>query len=485
MRQGGSTIKMLRRVTPGQMTLSNLSKVQTSLLVAAQQDVDRLSQLAGIGKSEAAEALRRALESGALSGGTSVSANAQAAWAIALYSIREKEAAWADLSQAMAIHPAFANYPPEQAWRMLMDQSAWGDGQHQGLRFDNEPGYMAAMMRAMTHMIDVDVHKVPMDHMLYEQLHVLATSGVLSRPALLNIWTAKPGDLKGVLALSALSPQDWVRSLQSLHTEMQQIEATDVYDDPRFSSQVDHMAPERWGAMAKIVAQQILTERHGAVKCDLVLNGALKPGFRKPHQVASFKMNPGQNLTQAGFKELIDAYGPGNVDTHPEDFYCLSNNPVHREPITVAPQWNQQPPFFLQGVSAIKFGHQFRSVEEQQSFLNDRTHEMQRRAHTAFQRYRQHSDESTQTETERLAAITACCQSLERMHLFTDGNARTVGFLSLNKLLLEAGMSPALLADPNHFDGYAQAELMTQIREGQAAFQSVVRGASNGQRPAR
>ncbi|GKS83594.1 hypothetical protein AVMA1855_05600 [Acidovorax sp. SUPP1855] len=74
------------------------------------------------------------------------------------------------------------------------------------------------------------------------------------------------------------------------------------------------------------------------------------------------------------------------------------------------------------------------------------------------------------SEKEKLRAIARCAQRLEQAHLFMDGNARTTGFLVVNKLLLENGLAPTLIADPNHFDGLSANELAKDIQRGQTLF---------------
>lgn len=66
-----------------------------------------------------------------------------------------------------------------------------------------------------------------------------------------------------------------------------------------------------------------------------------------------------------------------------------------------------------------------------------------------------------------LRAIAACCQALEQLHPFPDGNARTIGVLVLNKLLLEQGLPPAALADANRLDAFSVEEVVREIEVGQ------------------
>jgi hypothetical protein len=80
------------------------------------------------------------------------------------------------------------------------------------------------------------------------------------------------------------------------------------------------------------------------------------------------------------------------------------------------------------------------------------------------------------SDDDRLRAIARCCQALDQSHVFEDGNIRTVSFLVMNRLLIDNGMSPAILREPNMFDGYALDELVAEMREGQAQFGRVSRG---------
>ena len=74
-------------------------------------------------------------------------------------------------------------------------------------------------------------------------------------------------------------------------------------------------------------------------------------------------------------------------------------------------------------------------------------------------------------DDDKLRAIATCCQDLLQSHVFGDGNLRTVKVL-LNKLLLDAGLSPAIMHRPENIDGLGIDELVTQIKKGQMAFQS-------------
>ena len=70
----------------------------------------------------------------------------------------------------------------------------------------------------------------------------------------------------------------------------------------------------------------------------------------------------------------------------------------------------------------------------------------------------------------KLTVIAKCCQDLDQAHAFADGNIRVVAFVLLNKFLIENGLVPTILKEPNRFDGYAVHELVEDIKEGQVKF---------------
>ncbi len=71
---------------------------------------------------------------------------------------------------------------------------------------------------------------------------------------------------------------------------------------------------------------------------------------------------------------------------------------------------------------------------------------------------------------QKLMAIARCCRDLEASHLFMDGNARTIGFVLLNGLLMRNGLPPAAMADPSVFDGFSISECAGKIAIGQQNF---------------
>ncbi|WP_238319529.1 hypothetical protein [Xanthomonas maliensis] len=72
-----------------------------------------------------------------------------------------------------------------------------------------------------------------------------------------------------------------------------------------------------------------------------------------------------------------------------------------------------------------------------------------------------------------LRTIAQCCQQLNQHHLFTEANIRTIGFLCLNKLLLDQGAAPTILEYPKVLDMCATADIIAAIRRGQQCFQAL------------
>ena len=67
----------------------------------------------------------------------------------------------------------------------------------------------------------------------------------------------------------------------------------------------------------------------------------------------------------------------------------------------------------------------------------------------------------------KLAAISDLLRTLEIAHIFPDGNQRTYSFLLLNKLLIENNIPPAILDEPDMFDGfYSVHEMVLRLQKG-------------------
>lgn len=96
----------------------------------------------------------------------------------ALYGVRQAAEAQQALAPLLAATPGFQSLPPEQAWRMLLDRSAWDDGGHAGLRFENEPGYVGAMYNGLNRVLQAHQQGRLFDAAMLEEGHDAATQGV-------------------------------------------------------------------------------------------------------------------------------------------------------------------------------------------------------------------------------------------------------------------------------------------------------------------
>ena len=77
------------------------------------------------------------------------------------------------------------------------------------------------------------------------------------------------------------------------------------------------------------------------------------------------------------------------------------------------------------------------------------------------------------TSPELLSAIVGLAQDIEQHHFFADGNARTVAFLLVNKLLLQNNLGVWICPDPNHFDLMGRQELIDDLDAGLCAAQAI------------
>lgn len=78
------------------------------------------------------------------------------------------------------------------------------------------------------------------------------------------------------------------------------------------------------------------------------------------------------------------------------------------------------------------------------------------------------------TADEKLKAIVFLIQQYLRQHPHRDGNNRTLVNDLLNQLLIENGLSPTLLFEPNIFEFHAVDELVAIIKKGQMLFTSII-----------
>jgi hypothetical protein len=65
---------------------------------------------------------------------------------------------------------------------------------------------------------------------------------------------------------------------------------------------------------------------------------------------------------------------------------------------------------------------------------------------------------------------------LERLHIFSDANGRTLCTVLLNRELIKYGYSPVILDNPNMFDGCCHETIKAKIKEGMLRFKEIKEG---------
>ncbi len=76
-------------------------------------------------------------------------------------------------------------------------------------------------------------------------------------------------------------------------------------------------------------------------------------------------------------------------------------------------------------------------------------------------------------EVSTVKAIAIFCQDLDQLHLFVDGNIRSIGIFLLNKLLYDQGLEPSCMKDVNALDCLSIDEITNLIVEGQEEFKKL------------
>jgi len=102
--------------------------------------------------------------------------------------------------------------------------------------------------------------------------------------------------------------------------------------------------------------------------------------------------------------------------------------------------------------------------------------EAKKLAEESIQQFNIYMQTPNLTDREKITAIGSLVHELEILHLFPDGNLRTM-YLLLNQLLMTYGFKYSILYDPNRLDGYSKAERTEQIIQGISRFERIVNNA--------
>lgn len=77
---------------------------------------------------------------------------------------------------------------------------------------------------------------------------------------------------------------------------------------------------------------------------------------------------------------------------------------------------------------------------------------------------------TAQSQDDKLQIIVDMVAKLEKNHVFSDGNIRTLVMLVLNRELVKHGFTPVILDNPNQFDLFSTQELLAAVHRGMDVF---------------
>lgn len=174
------------------------------------------------------------------------------------------------------------------------------------------------------------------------------------------------------------------------------------------------------------------------------------------------------NVSEQGMRELLEKLADGDnyfevKGEYQQDVYnasALTDKLITEE-------------FAAQVIEKIKNSSYVISINRSpngQNSKNNTAKVIRQRMASIIQQYQQTIATATEQDT-KLNAIVSCIHELELTHPFYDGNCRTFGILLLNKLLLQEGFSPTVVANADAFDAYGTAELCEMVRKGMKFFE--------------
>lgn len=189
-----------------------------------------------------------------------------------------------------------------------------------------------------------------------------------------------------------------------------------------------------------LLSVDILKSIHEQISTDVDnLNTKTKPGEFRDNSVIHFNLNLASgdndeyNLSPSGLVELLE-----NPE-HPA--YYLNQKNDHLEIFSYAKSAEE---IEVDVVNAIDAYHEANSQEKDAKAL--------------------------------LRNIATLIREVERIHPFGDANCRTICMVLLNRELIYHGFMPAILQDPNRFDGLTVDECVTEIIQGMNNFQDIKQG---------
>ncbi len=242
-------------------------------------------------------------------------------------------------------------------------------------------------------------------------------------------------------------------------------------------------------------------DKMSSIKTSVYPNGIPKGLRNDPKSGEGFGLVRGETFSKEGFKELIEKYKV-TLDEDNDFFYkALMLNPEEyasfEEPESnvlfdkIACSLDKNLDIreirnrFAEGSFEKKFGKidpfkYFKYISKKRTFEYPKLLQRPIRQETAiwafdflFNQYKVAIAKAC-SDDDKLSVIVSFCQSLDQVHLFKDGNIRTIGMFTLNKLLYDNNLPFCSLNDVNVFDCLSIQELVDAVEEGQSYFKQLI-----------
>jgi hypothetical protein len=392
-----------------------------------------------------------------------------------------------NLYEAVSQLKVFQGFPKTELWRLFMD----GKDHDRGiLGFENERGYMGGMMRGFIQVVETLNERL--DHKSYERLHDICTGNVRDKVGELltssyycqsmnfcisdNNWSEEgyqelqkkydDGHVVGRNLSSnpkdRLSPSQVAEKMR-LHDNLKEAERISkeilqIRKDNRFDPRIEELKTQiQEIARDSGVVDPVKASFDSNInKIRQEMDKKEVRYFRKDIAVGKLKMDVQATLDEYHIK--IDT-----IDKNKEELKeVLKNEKVNK---------------YLQEVNSNELDKNdiityLRKIQELKEIID----KCDRNINYIEKQIELLDNGNANTLSERdrkLAAVVECCQNLDQLHAFADGNVRTAT-LVLNKFLIELGEYPCIFNNPNVLDVKSIRELMQYTREGQERFKSYI-----------
>lgn len=319
--------------------------------------------------------------------------------------------------------------PERDCWLLLMDSKHHANGIY---HFENEQGYMAAMLSALNLMLDTLYD--PLDAKLLCTLHDTAVDQVHER----TDQNLNPGTVQGTGLLAKNFRKDHIVKFQLVHN------ATSTWEG---QSEFLMSAKTEWSRVTR-----------DALVCEypfsLIRDACLHPKIIFKNDCQS-PIDPKKEL------ELIKQ----GIDTYYRDLeIALNINDLAERKIEIFECRKNC-------IEVLNKSPLIIDIQEKdlQKACEDKAAEIIATYHRELADAKKIPN-AQMRETAILTCIAKCCQDLFQHHVFDDGNTRTDVFLVMNKLLLQNGLSPSILHEPNVVAMYSLKQIVKLIRKGQTMF---------------